>query len=419
MTVNAKKDYLISDPAYVSEDEASHTVDANRTIVNFSAKSNRPDLLTIAVNGSGASRTLSLTPQNNAYGSFLIYMEATDEYGETVKWTTSVEVMTNEPLKWYTTKDEVMAAAKDSGKLILIVYGRDTGSNATYFRRTVCETDDIKENLRKNYILWYANYDDSVTREDVKPYIKGMSGTLPFLVIVDPTSDTALKKRNGYTTVDAGRDFVNMDSSYFTYTVSAAANDANLGTVSGAGKFKGGTTCTLTANPASDCKFVAWMKDGVQVSTSNPYSFAVTESNEYTAVFEDTTPNCTIALNAGWNCIALAYDLDSDSREILLALSPMLLKSSQYVIATEADLEAGVALWVFSKNAQKLKLHGSEVSDWKPEIPLGWSMISAINGVEQLPENVSSPKIWTRAGYRNATTSSLPTNSGFWIYRKE
>lgn len=49
--------------------------------------------------------------------------------------------------------------------------------------------------------------------------------------------------------------------------------------------FQHGSTCTLTAQPYSDYRFLYWMKDGVQVSANATYTFTVTEDVTYTACF--------------------------------------------------------------------------------------------------------------------------------------
>ncbi len=70
-----------------------------------------------------------------------------------------------------------------------------------------------------------------------------------------------------------------------SYTISASANPSNGGSVSGAGSYNYGSSCTLTATPATGYSFVRWTKNGSQVSTNASYSFTVTESASYVAVF--------------------------------------------------------------------------------------------------------------------------------------
>ena len=87
------------------------------------------------------------------------------------------------------------------------------------------------------------------------------------------------------------------------YAITATANPVVGGTVSGAGTFDEGTTCTLTATANEGYNFVNWTKNGTQVSTSATYSFTVNETAAYVANFEEviTTITQTSTLSAGWN----------------------------------------------------------------------------------------------------------------------
>ncbi len=72
------------------------------------------------------------------------------------------------------------------------------------------------------------------------------------------------------------------------YTITATANPANGGTVSGAGTYSHGASCTLTATPANGYAFVQWTENGTAVSTSPTYTFEVTGARNLTAVFEQS-----------------------------------------------------------------------------------------------------------------------------------
>ena len=61
---------------------------------------------------------------------------------------------------------------------------------------------------------------------------------------------------------------------------------AENGTVTGAGTYKDNATATLIATPNKGYQFKNWTKNGVEVSTENPYSFTVTEDVELVANFE-------------------------------------------------------------------------------------------------------------------------------------
>ena len=70
------------------------------------------------------------------------------------------------------------------------------------------------------------------------------------------------------------------------FTVITTANNANLGSIIGAGTYYDGATAMLTATPAVGCRFVNWTKAGVEVSTDDTYLFTVTEDVELVANFE-------------------------------------------------------------------------------------------------------------------------------------
>ncbi len=79
-----------------------------------------------------------------------------------------------------------------------------------------------------------------------------------------------------------------------TYTVSVSSEDLNKGSVSGGGTFVEGNQCNLTATPTFDYVFSHW-SDG---STSNPYSFEVTQDKDLIAYFSYkwSSPNTDIDL---------------------------------------------------------------------------------------------------------------------------
>ena len=80
------------------------------------------------------------------------------------------------------------------------------------------------------------------------------------------------------------------------YTITATANPTTGGTISGAGTYNYGQSCTLTAMAHQGYTFVKWTKDGSQVSTTASYTFTVTESATYIAHFQ--MQSCTISVSA-------------------------------------------------------------------------------------------------------------------------
>jgi hypothetical protein len=81
-------------------------------------------------------------------------------------------------------------------------------------------------------------------------------------------------------------------------TISASVNPSGSGTVSGAGNYEVGATCTLTASPANGYTFVNWTEGGSQVSASAIYTFTVNGARNLTANFSQVT-QYTVTVNAG------------------------------------------------------------------------------------------------------------------------
>ena len=93
-----------------------------------------------------------------------------------------------------------------------------------------------------------------------------------------------------------------------SYTVTASANPSAGGSVSGGGTFEHGTSCTLTATPANGYHFVNWTKNGTAVSTSETYTFSVTEAGTYVANFSDSqTTDITIGSGSSTNAYLPTY----------------------------------------------------------------------------------------------------------------
>lgn len=81
-----------------------------------------------------------------------------------------------------------------------------------------------------------------------------------------------------------------------SYVITAIANPAEGGSVTGSGGYNYGENCTLTATANMGYTFQNWTKNGVQVSNSPTYSFTVTESATYIANF--TAQSYTITVSA-------------------------------------------------------------------------------------------------------------------------
>lgn len=72
------------------------------------------------------------------------------------------------------------------------------------------------------------------------------------------------------------------------YTVNVYNNYPDLGTVSGGGRYLEGTSVTITATPNQGCSFVAWISNGIDVSTNQSFTFTVTQDVDLGAKFADS-----------------------------------------------------------------------------------------------------------------------------------
>ena len=97
-------------------------------------------------------------------------------------------------------------------------------------------------------------------------------------------------------TVTGNRDLV-ANFTINTYNVTATCNPAEGGTVSGAGEYNYGETCTLTATASEGYSFANWTENGSVVSTDANYTFTVTSNHDLVANFTINTYNVTATCN--------------------------------------------------------------------------------------------------------------------------
>ena len=99
------------------------------------------------------------------------------------------------------------------------------------------------------------------------------------------------------------------------YLVTATADPAEGGMVSGGGNFTHGQNCILTATANTGYTFVNWTKDGVEVSTNASYTFSVTASGAYVAHFTETSSTITQSTHFvnGWTWWSTYIEEDEGS----------------------------------------------------------------------------------------------------------
>ncbi len=121
-----------------------------------------------------------------------------------------------------------------------------------------------------------------------------------------------------------------------TYSITAMANSAQGGTVSGGGTYIYGQNCTLVAIANPGYTFTDWTKDGMVVSTTSTYSFTVTENATYIANFSESQGEITQTtdLAQGWNWWSTYVEQDGIDGLAMLEES---LGTNGYQIKSQTD----------------------------------------------------------------------------------
>ena len=105
------------------------------------------------------------------------------------------------------------------------------------------------------------------------------------------------------------------------YYITATANPTDYGSVSGAGAYSQGATCTLTATPNTGYYFLNWTEDGTAVSYDATYSFTVNGDRNLVANFVEGGSMCNIVFDLhdsygdGWNGNYLVVDYGDGNSE--------------------------------------------------------------------------------------------------------
>jgi len=93
-------------------------------------------------------------------------------------------ILASDALQWTDTKSEAVSEAQRTGRLILLLAGRDTCENCKYMKGTVCESEPIKRLVQDNYVAWWCPVDDS---SEWGRYAAGLGGfILPLICVIDP-----------------------------------------------------------------------------------------------------------------------------------------------------------------------------------------------------------------------------------------
>jgi hypothetical protein len=98
------------------------------------------------------------------------------------------------PVVWQASRAQAVEAARNSGKLILLLAGRDTCGNCQYMKNTACESPSVRSVIDANYVAWYCLVDSST---EWYAYASGLGTfTLPLICVIDPADSMAYLDRS-------------------------------------------------------------------------------------------------------------------------------------------------------------------------------------------------------------------------------
>ncbi len=99
-----------------------------------------------------------------------------------------------DPIAWLATRADAAAAARNSGKLVLLLAGRRSCIHCTTMKTVVCEEPAVRQLIDSSYVCWYCPVDDST---EWHPYATGLGTVyLPMICVIDPGDSTAYLDRS-------------------------------------------------------------------------------------------------------------------------------------------------------------------------------------------------------------------------------
>ena len=199
-----------------------------------------------------------------------------------------------EELTWYTSYDEAVSQAKQTGRLIFFIGGR-TSCGLTAYTMASCEDESVSPTLTQKCVLWFCNFDTQYS--DFRRYSGGLGGgAFPLTCIIDPNTPNTYKVR---TTGPLDPDEILAllkkagSSSSSSKKVTVTFN-ANGGDSSESKKLKVGSTLgTLPTCTRKGYTFVGWYtkkSGGTRIYASTKVTAKVTyyarwTANKYKIVF--------------------------------------------------------------------------------------------------------------------------------------
>ncbi len=128
------------------------------------------------------------------------------------------------------------------------------------------------------------------------------------------------------------------------YMINATTDPIEGGTVTGAGNYDHGASCTLTATANENYEFINWTKNGIVVSTDANYTFMVTASEDFVAHFryfdnvDEDTATCQFFPNPFTSSLSITTENAAQSVSVYDFNGRLLMKQSVNDLQFEIDL---------------------------------------------------------------------------------
>ncbi len=143
-------------------------------------------------NGESVGFSVSALPAGEKARSGIVMLRAGDDGAA------ASIIVSQATVEWVRSRADALSAAAESGKRILMICGRDTCSNTSHLRNTVCEDAEVRPLLASNFVLWYCNCDNDY--DDYRYYAGGLGGySLPLVCVINPeTADEYVERSTGF-----------------------------------------------------------------------------------------------------------------------------------------------------------------------------------------------------------------------------
>ena len=277
--------------------------------------------ITATAQGGGFSDTCSVTVEEVHVTSLIIDAEVrTAEVGSIFPLrATLLPSDATYPAVTWSSDNEMVATVSQNGLVTVAGVGNAT---ITATADGISDTCEIRVMKTAVSVVTLSSHSESIATGDTRTLIATVSpsdATYPTVTWTSSDTDVATVDQSGNvtgvgggkTTITATADGVS-DTCEITvipaeYRITAAANNAAYGTVTGGGVYGNGASVTLYATPKAGYRFVRWTNGTTQLSTSAKYTLTANADQSITAEFTAIGVPTLTAASSGYNSTKLTW----------------------------------------------------------------------------------------------------------------